>query len=445
MQTRQQKSHSAQTHQTVTPEFKLKAGNKTILITTTDQKLSAHAGQATFWGFMHLRKFPLFLEKILPHQPRSPNALPVVDIALGFISGILAGADKLARLAHLRSDPVLPHVMGVKRLSSQSTYTRFLNRLNSQRGGYTLDLDSTTLLHTDGNQEGVKVGHTPRGNKPCLCPLLAVLAEAKLVAQFWLRPGNVHSAANVISFTLDLLSNLPRHIRLRLIRADSGFYQDNWLSLLESQHLAYIIVAELHVKLQGLIRKETRWETGKVAGTEVAEIQYEGASGRSRRMILVRHRIRDKKRPGGKLLLDCPGYRFQALVTNLPASVGPLEVWLRYNGRAGIENVIKELDYGFGLSKLCCKKFLATEAALSLLVLTYNLTVLFQRHLGWLDRVNIATLRVRLFSTAGIISLSQGQPTIKMGVRIQNREWWRRIWDKILAPIPNCNAVGRSP
>jgi hypothetical protein len=415
---------------------------------------------------MHLRKFPLFLEKILPHQPRSPNALPVVDIALGFISGILAGADKLARLAHLRSDPVLPHVMGVKRLSSQSTYTRFLagfdgaaknlrafrsvwhwamNRLNSQRGGYTLDLDSTTLLHTDGNQEGVKVGHTPRGNKPCLCPLLAVLAEAKLVAQFWLRPGNVHSAANVISFTLDLLSNLPRHIRLRLIRADSGFYQDNWLSLLESQHLAYIIVAELHVKLQGLIRKETRWETGKVAGTEVAEIQYEGASGRSRRMILVRHRIRDKKRPGGKLLLDCPGYRFQALVTNLPASVGPLEVWLRYNGRAGIENVIKELDYGFGLSKLCCKKFWATEAALSLLVLTYNLTVLFQRHLGWLDRVNIATLRVRLFSTAGIISLSQGQPTIKMGVRIQNREWWRRIWDKILAPIPNCNAVGRSP
>ena len=466
MKRSQQGSHSARTHQTVTPQFKLKAGDKTILITTTDKKLSGHAGQATFWGFMHLRKFPSFLAGTLPHRPSSPNALPVVDIGLGFISGILAGADKLARLAHLRDDPLLPQVIGIKRLSSQSTYTRFLagfdgaaknlrtfralwhwamNRLSSQRGGYTLDLDSTTLLHTDGHQEGVKVGHTPRGNKPCLCPLLAVLAEAKLVAQFWLRPGNVHSATNVISFTLDLLSNLPRHIRVRLIRADSGFYRDDWLSLLETQALPYIVVAELQIKLQRLIRKETRWEAGKVAGTEVAEILYQGASRRERRMILVRHRISEKKCPGGKLLFECPGYRFQALVTNLPTSVSPLDVWLEYNGRAGIENVIKELDYGFALSKLCCKKFWATEAALSLAVFTYNLSVLFQRHLGWLDRLNIGTLRFRLFSTAGIISQSQGQATIKLGVAIQKRDWWRKVWEKILSPIPNCNAVGQSP
>jgi hypothetical protein len=466
MQRSQRKGHSACTHQTVTPELKLKAGGKTILITTTDQKLSAHAGQATFWGFMHLRKFPSFLARILPHRPSSPNALPAVDIGLGFISGILSGADKLARLAHLRTDPLLPQVMGIKRLASQSTYTRFLagfdgaaknlrtfralwhwgmNRLSSQRGGYTLDLDSTTLLHTDGHQQGVKVGHTPRGNKPCLSPLLAVLAEAKMVVQFWLRPGNVHSATNVINFTLDLLSNLPRHIRVRLIRADSGFYRNDWLSLLETQGLGYIVVAELQIKLQRLIRKETRWQAGKVVGTEVAEVLYEGASGRQRRMILVRHRISEKKRAGGKYLFECPGYRFQALVTNLPASVAPLDVWLDYNGRAGVENVIKELDYGFALSKLCCKKFWATEAALSLAVLTYNLSVLFQRHLGWLDRVNIGTLRFRLFSTAGIISQTQGRPTIKLGVQIQKRDWWRKIWEKILAPIPNCNAVGQSP
>jgi len=466
MQRIQRKSHPASTHQTVPLEFKLKAGGKTILISSTEQKLSAHAGQATFWGFIHLKKFGSFLAGVLPHQLSSPNALAAVDVALGFISGILSGADKLTRIAYLRGDPLLAQVMAVKRLASQSTYTRFLatfdgaaknlrtfralwhwgmNRLNSQRGGYALDLDSTTLLHTDGHQEGVKVGHTPRGNKPCLSPLLAVLAEAKLVVQFWLRPGNVHSATNVVNFTLDLLSNLPRHIRVRLVRADSGFYQDEWLSLLESQQLGYIVVAELHQKLQHLIRKETRWEEGKVRGTQVAEVVYEGAKGRQRRMILVRHEILQKKRAGGKCLLECPGYRFQALVTNLPTSVPPLDIWLQYNGRAGIENVIKELDYGFGLSKLCCKKFWATEAALSLTVLTYNLSVLFQRHLGWLDRVNIGTLRFRLFSTAGLISQARGRPTIKLGVRLETRAWWRRIWEKILTPIPNCNAVGQSP
>jgi hypothetical protein len=466
MKDRQRKDHSVHAHQTVTPEFKLKAGSKTILITTTDQKLSGQAGQATFWGFLHLKSFPAFLAKILPHRRSSPNALPAVDIALGFLSGILSGADKLARLAHLRNDPLLPEVMGIKRMPSQSTYTRFLagfdgaaknlrtfrplwhwamSRLNGLRGGYTLDLDSTSLLHTDGHQEGVKVGHTPRGNKPCLSPLLAVLAEAKLVAQFWLRAGNVHSATNVISFTLDLLANLPRHIRLRLIRADSGFYQDAWLSLLEAQRLPYIVVAELHTKLQRLIRKETRWQAGKVAGTEVAEVVYEGAHGHRRRMILVRHRIRDKKRAGGKYLFECPGYRFQALVTNLPAGVAPLEVWLEYNGRAGAENVIKELDYGFGLPQLCCKRFWATEAALCLAVFTYNLSVLFQRHLGWLERVSVATLRFRLFCTAGIISQTHGRPTIKLGVEIQTRAWWQRVWEKILSPLPNCNAVAQAP
>lgn len=71
---------------------------------------------------------------------------------------------------------------------------------------------------------------------------------------------------------------------MRLIRADSGFYQDDWLSLLESQGLPYIVVAELQIKLQRLIRKETRWEAGKATGPEVAVILYEGASRRERRI-----------------------------------------------------------------------------------------------------------------------------------------------------------------
>jgi hypothetical protein len=88
------------------------------------------------------------------------------------------------------------------------------------------------------------------------------------------------------------------------------------------------------------------------------------------------------------------------LFARLPASIG-------------IEGVIKELDYEFGLPRLCCKKFWETEAALSLAVLTYNLNILFQRHLGWMERVNVATLRYRLFQNAGLISLAQGLSTLK--------------------------------
>ena len=451
----------------MTEAIKLKTGKKTIAITTTDQKLSAHAGQTTFWGFLHLRKFRGALSAALPHVRTSPNALKATEIALGFVAGILAGADKLTRIARLRGDPLLPEVMEVKRLPSQSTLSRFLagfdgaaknlrcfralwrfgmNRLPSHRGGYTLDLDSTALLHEDGKQEGVKVGYTRKGLKPCLHPLLAVLEEAKLVVRFWLRAGNASCASNVGAFTLDLLSNLPRHIRLRLVRADSGFCEEGWLSLLESQGLAYIVVAQLHCKLQSLLRKETIWQTSGIEGTEVAEVHYHGARwSRERRIVLIRHRMSEKRRTGGKMLLERPGYLFQALVTSLPASVPPIAVWRDYNGRAGIENVIKELDYGFALPKLCCKSFWATEAALSLAVLTYNLSVLFARHLGWLDKVTIGTLRFRLFCTAGILSHGQGRTTVKLGVPLENQPWWRQIWEKLLSPIPNCNAVAQSP
>src|SRR5258708_38449889 len=97
-------------------------------------------------------------------------------------------------------------------------------------------------------------------------------------------------------------------------------------------------------------------------------------------------RVAEKARRCGKKLVDCAGYLYQALVTNLAESVEPIAVWREYNGRAGCEEGIKQLDADFGLPQLCLEKFWSTEAALSLAVLSYNLCVLFQRRLGWVDR-----------------------------------------------------------
>jgi hypothetical protein len=151
------------------------------------------------------------------------------------------------------------------------------------------------------------------------------------------------------------------------------------------------------------------------------------------------------ERPGGKKLIDVPGYLFQALVTSLPAATPPLAVWRHYNGRADCENVIKELREGFALPTLCLKKFWATEAALSLAGLTYNLTVLFQRHLGWQKKVTIHSLRFWLFVTAGVLSHPAGKTTVKLAVPPRERDWWRRLWGKILSPFPNFNAVENRP
>lgn len=161
--------------------------------------------------------------------------------------------------------------------------------------------------------------------------------------------------------------------------------------------------------------------------------------------MLVRHRVRAGDARGGKRLLDVPGYRFQALITSLPASQPPLTVWRYYNGRADCENVIKELREGFALPSLCLRSFCATEAALCLAAVTYHLTVLFQRHLGWQQKVTIHSLRFWLFVTAGVLSHPAGKTTVKLAVPSRERAWWHRLWEKILSPLPNCNAVENRP
>jgi Transposase DDE domain group 1 len=463
-----QSSGTRPVHQTVAPAFNFKSGGKAIAVEFTDQRLSAHAGSATFWAWLHPSGWIKTLTEALPHASSlSNNSLSALTKALAFMHGLLCDARKLTHVAYLRRDPVVPELLNIARVPSQSTLSRFfadfgsagvnlhcfrplwqwcVHRLPSRPEGYTLDLDSTRLLHEDGQQEGVAVGYTKRGLKPCLHPLLAVLAEARLVAQLWLRPGNASCGNNAVAFFQELWANRPRHIRLRGVRADSGFCLPELLALWESLRVPYVVVAQLSQPIQRLLRGDLVWTQTEVPGTEVAEVMYQAMSWpQPRRLVLIRHRVADKDRAGGKKLIDVPGYLFQALVTSLPASTRPLEVWRYYNGRADCENVIKELQSGFALGTLCLESFWATEAALSLAVLTYNLSVLFQRHLGWQTKVTIHSLRFWLFVTAGIISHPQGKTTIKLAVPPREREWWRRLWGKILSPFPNCNAVENRP
>lgn len=465
---RKQYSAENPANQTVAGKLKFKSGSKSIQIGFTEQKISPHAGSAAFWAFLHPRGFIDLLGACLPHpQPLSNNRILPVHKALSFLHGILCGAQRVTHCAYLRRDPVAPEILGVKRLASQSVLSRFfggftsaggnlscfrplwrwcMEQLPSRREGYSLDLDSTRLLHEDGRQEGVKAGYTRMGIKPCLHPLLAVLCEVKMVANFWLRPGNSACASNVTAFLLDLLDNLPSWIRIRVVRADSGFCEGAFLDLLDTQGLRYIVVARLMRPLRSLITAGLDWQETEAAGICAAEVWHKEKTWRTpRRLILLRHQIREDRRTGGKKLIDVPGYLFQALVTNHPTHVRPIEVWRDYNQRADCENVIKELDWGFALPKIICKKFWATEAALSLAVIAYNLTVLFQRHLGWTKKVTVQTLRYWLFVNAGIISHPGGQPLVKLAVPPREREWWTRLWEKILSPFPNCNAVEPRP
>jgi Transposase DDE domain group 1 len=430
-----------------------------IRISFTDQRLTGHGGLVVWSDFLHQKKFRTTLAEHLPHAPTSPNAYVPTDVALGFLGGIVCGADKLSRVAWLQSDPAVAEVLGIEGVASQPTLSRFfgaftqpsssrLSRLHSMavwalpslKEGYTLDLDSWALLHEDGHQEGVATGYTKRGIKPCQRPLIAALAEPKLIANYWLRSGNTACVNGVAEFLRVTLAQLPSHIRLSLLRADSGFGDEGFLSACQELKLNYIIVARLTQKVQSLCRHDdAHWQDTGVEGVQVQEVQTEGVG---RRLILIRQRIAARPQAGGKLLVELPGYRFQALWTNLAPTLDALRVWRRYHGRADMENRIRELGAQFGIKGLTAKSFWATEAMHHLAIAAYNLCVLLQRRLGQLDHCQLMTLRWRLFGRAAVWSRARGKPTLKLAVRgEQARGWWRQILVNLTAP-PNCNSVG---
>jgi len=228
--------------QTVRLPIDTKDRTSSIRISFTDQRLTAHGGMLVWSHFLHQKGFRRQLREVWPHDPTSPNAYDPTDVALGYIGGILCGADKLSRVAWLQSDPALSPVLGVEAIASQSTLSRFFdvfcqktcNRLNglhrqaigslpSLKAGYTLDLDSWSLLHEDGHQQGVAVGYTRQGLKPCHRPLIAALAQSKVIANYWLRRGDSPCANGAAEFLRQTVQGLPAHIRPALVRGDAGF------------------------------------------------------------------------------------------------------------------------------------------------------------------------------------------------------------------------------
>jgi hypothetical protein len=136
--------------------------------------------------------------------------------------------------------------------------------------------------------------------------------------------------------------------------------------------LKFIFVAKLTQKVQSLCRHdEAAWQSTEVAGLAVQEVSLDRPG---RRLIVIRQRVRARPQAGGKMLVEMAGYRFQALVSNLPPSLDALSVWRRYNGRADLENRIKELGEQFGIKRLC---------------------VLLPRRLGQLEKCALNTRRWR--------------------------------------------------
>jgi len=314
----------------------------------------------------------------------------------------------------------------------------------------TLDVDSTVLTRWGSQIEGGAKGYNPRNRgRASHHPLLAFVADWRLVANFWLRPGNTSSSNNILSFIESTLENLG-NTKVGLFRADSGFYDKTIVALLKARGISHIISARLTQALQQAIVENCRWQP-VAPGLEVAELAYQPHGWeQAQRIVVVRQHVQRKAGSvAGKTLslfaedADLQGWRYGAMLTDL--TLPALEVWRLYRGRADCENRIKELKADFGLDSFVLRDFWATEAALGVTMLAYNLMSVF-RHAVMRQSVHhtLATLHHKVLAVGALWddhASNCTRPAFRLAVARKRRPWFEGLWANAGEPVKLTPAV----
>jgi len=421
-------------------------------ISFTNKEVTPWGGMIFLKQMLNKMEFRTLIENC-PDLPLSGSnrGYKISTIIESFIASIWCGANRFLHTEVTRHDPALSKIFGWKQAPGQDAYKRFFSKFNQvsnqkvsdyfytwifdnlQFDNFTLDIDSSVMTRY-GEQEGAKKGYNPqKRGRASHHPLIAFIADVKLVANMWLRSGNTSSANNFLSFLEDTLSKL-KNKKVSLLRLDSGFGQSDILEYIEMKKIDYIVALKFTPPVQRMIYFKKNWILLD-DGIEVSQQLYESpAWSKERRVVIVRQRVKDRPKACGKQLKlfkdeDIQnGYRYSAYVTNMELSSA--EIWRLYRQRGESENRIKELKYDFGFDSFNLKSFNATEASLTFAMIAYNLMSLFRMFIlqGHTQR-RLSTLRFRVFAISAYFEKHDNRIILKIALNRKRRSWFKGLWN----------------
>lgn len=419
--------------------------------------------EITPWGglslFLKLLDQCHFAEQLeqsgIPIQGSNRGYNPL-QLVLGLFAGVWCGANCFGHLDVVRYDAALCNLLGWKRGADHRAYQRYFNKFSqavNQRvfgnlfswffsemifDNYTLDFDSTVMVR-EGSQEGAAKGYNPkRPGRKSHHPLLAFISDVRMIANYWLRPGNTAASTNYLAFLNDTLSRLQNK-RVGLIRMDSGFFAKDILDCLEEKELPYIIACRFNNRIKYALAHERVW-IEVTDGLEISETTYQ-ANGwkKPRRIIMVRQEVEKRPNAAGKQIkqpelfedeTDFGKYRYNCFVTNLelPAKI----VYDMYRGRADSENRIKELKYDFSIDNFVSNNFWATEACGNFIVMAYNFMALFRHALINSGKKKfLKTIRYELISVPAYLGKTKDKHILYLARSLKTRRAFLSIWEKL--------------
>jgi hypothetical protein len=415
----------------------------------SDKKVTPFGGLSLLKRFIDKTEIIEGLNGMNLPQPGSNRGYNPSDIVLSFWLGVWTGASRYIHCDWVRYDKVLQDIFNLEQMPSQSTYSRFFNKFSQAKndeifpslqhwmmqkldiGKITIDFDSTVITRY-GEQEGSAKGYNPnKKGRNSHHPLMAFISQTRMVANAWLRPGNTAASSSCIEFMQETFQRCLASKEVGLVRADSGFYTEDILNYLESEHKNYVIAVRLYPNIKAEIIGASKWIT-LTKGIELSEMTFSHIDGKPRRYIIVKKQVEERPKASGKLLFEVPGYRFSCYVTNLDLPLD--QIWNIYNSRADCENRIKELKQDFGLENFCLKGFWATEASFRFIMIAYNLISLFRHFaLNEHNKATLSTLKSYCFALGAWTASHSNKKVLKISLPTQRRSWMDGLFSKIEA------------
>jgi Transposase DDE domain group 1 len=397
------------------------------------------------------------LNKDCPLRYTSPNAPEVRDVTGTWVLSVLAGHRRYAHITALRSDSVLPELMGMSRIVSEDSLRRALAAIPKGQGAgwlerhldqcvfpllgerYIVDID-TTVKPLYGHQEGAVISYNPeRPGRPSHVHHTYMLAGLRLVMGVETAAGNEHNGAHCAPGLWRLIDRIPRDCWPALLRGDSGIASENTMREAESRGIDYLFKLRLTKNVKVLIER-----TFQKGGWRNAGQGWEGKTetlrlmgwSRSRRVIVLRRRLKgsvvasardnqNQLRLGfAEIGEDTALWEYAVLATSLDEEV--LSIAQLYRDRADCENAFDELKNQWGWGGFTTKDLARCQLAARMVALVYNWWNIFVR-LAEPDK-HLEAVTSRPLLLAGIAERTRHgrQTTLRIASAHGRAEWAER-------------------
>ena len=412
--------------------------------------LTNYAGLYPIVQFMQKLEVFKNLEKIeLPihHNAKYSNA-QILGLS---VCGKLAGMNRINKLESFSSDKMIQHLLNFENKIDEDTissrFKRFTQKLNNQflniisqisrqihkklnTDKDILDIDSTPKI-VYGHQEGSAKGYNhSKKTANCYHPLIAFLNSTKECFSVWLRPGNSYTSNNAASFLKDCFNKLPSSLKSLLIRADSGFFSDEIIRLIEEENDKHYLIKVKMRNLKPLLEKQIGWQP--MSGSpdqECCSFYHQCASWETERRFVAIRSLKEELRIEDGDTIDYKIYNYICYVTDLPESEKLIH--RLYQKRGESENWIENLKNQV-FDGITVDHFWATEAFWICSSLAYNISLWFRKLTDYsIWRQEPATFREWFIKLAGKFVCSGRQYYLKLCKYYHHKHKWRKLLEEI--------------